>query len=456
MSCLRRLACLAALVVAVPAAASTSPRFVRQVLANGAVLIVSEQRNLPLVAIDILVDAGARRDPAGRMGLANLTADMLNEGTRGYDAVELATATENLGARLSTSSGIDSASLGMRVLRKDLEAGLALLTEVLLHPSFPPVELVRRREAVLASMRAAEDSPGTLAYRAFLQNVFATDPYGHPVEGWPKDVQNIERQEIVTFYQTHYRPERAIITVVGDVGADEIRALLEKSWASWTPGSAAPFVHPTPPTAKPAISVIAKPLSQVTVMLGHRGIARSDPDYHVVEVMDHILGGGGFGSRLMDRVRTEAGLAYSVGTAFTTPLAPGSFRVSLQTKSESLREALRLTCSELLRIRETEVDDDEIEDAKRYLTGNFPLQLDGNEAIAGFLATVEMFGLGSDYARTYVDAIRAVSKADILRVARTHIRPDDMVLSLVGNTDWPASEPLRCSNLVEGVTPAER
>lgn len=456
MSRLRRIVLLTLGLAALPAAATTSPPFTRTVLANGAVLLVSEQRALPLVSIDIMVDAGARRDPRGRMGLANLTADLLNEGTRRYDAASLAAAVDALGARMATGAGIDTASVDLRVLRGDLEAGLELLADVLLRPTFPATELVRRREAVLASMRAAEDSPSTLAYRGFLQNVFGDDPYGHPVEGWPKDVHNIERSEIIAFYEAHYRPERAIITVVGDVGTDEIRSLLEKAFAGWQRGTVPPFVHPTAAAVTPKVAIVDKPLSQVTVMAGHRGVARSHPDYFAIEVMNHILGGGGFGSRLMNSVRTRAGLAYSVSSTFTMPLAPGSFRIGLQTKRESLRQALQLICSELLRMRDVEVEDEELDNAKRYLTGNFPLQLDGNEAIAGFLANVELFGLGADYAGSYVNGIRGVTKADIQRVAREHVRPDEMVLSLVGQTDWPASEPLQCSTLAAAPATAEQ
>ncbi len=456
MSRLRRIVLLTLGLAALPAAATTIPPFTRTVLTNGAVLLVSEQRALPLVSIEVMVDAGARRDPRGRMGLANLTADLLNEGTRRHDAASLAAAVDALGARMATSAGIDTASLDLRVLRGDLEAGLELLADVLLRPTFPAAELVRRREAVLASMRAAEDSPGTLAYRGFLQNVFGDDPYGHPVEGWPKDVRNIERSEIIAFYDAHYRPERAIITVVGDVGTDEIRSLLEKSFAGWQRGTVPPFVHPAAAAVTPKVAIVDKPLSQVTVMAGHRGVARSHPDYFAIEVMNHILGGGGFGSRLMNSVRTRAGLAYSVSSAFTMPLAPGSFRIVLQTKRESLRQALQLICSELLRMRDAEVQDEELDDAKRYITGNFPLLLDGNEAIASFLANVELFGLGADYARSYIDGIRGVTKADVQRVAREHVRPDDMVLSLVGQTDWPASEPLRCSTLASAAATSEQ
>lgn len=435
------------------AATASSPPYERRVLDNGAVLLVSEQRALPMVDVEILVDAGSRRDPAGQEGLANLTADLLNEGTRGHSATELADAVESLGASLSSSASIDSASLDLRVLRSDLDAGLALLGEILLQPSFPADEIERRREAILAGMRAAEDRPGWLAYRAFLDAVYGQEPYGHLVEGTPDSVSKLARAGILEFYRQYYGPNHAIITVVGDIDMDEAAARIENVLADWKPRTVEPFVYPPSQPATADVRTIQKPLTQANIVLGHRGIARSDPDYYAVEVMNYILGGGGFGSRLLDRIRTENGLAYSVSSAFATPEFPGSFRITMQTKKESTREAVRLTCEELLRIRTEPVSDDELEGAKLYLTGNFPLQLDSNRKIAGFLSMIEFFDLGADYAETYVERIRAVTKDDILRAARRHIHPDRLQLILVGDVTWTPGEKLDCAALANAEKP---
>ena len=228
---------------ATPAPAA-SPPFVRQSLANDAILLVSEQRQLPIVDIEILLDAGSRRDPKGKEGLANLTADLLNEGTATRNASELAEAVDRLGASLSSSAGIDTASIDLRVLRKDLDAGLALLAEVLLRPAFPAGELTRRREAVLAAMQAAEDQPGWLAYRAFIGSVFGDEPYGHLVEGTPEAVAAITRRDVLEFYRRNYAPQRSIITVVGDVGTDEIAAKLNHALATWSGSDAEAFAYP--------------------------------------------------------------------------------------------------------------------------------------------------------------------------------------------------------------------
>lgn len=438
-----------AIVLSCPASrASATPPLERYVLTTGTVLLVSPQRTLPLVDIEVVFDAGSRRDPRGREGLASLTASLLSEGTAMYSAPALAEAIDGLGAELSAGAGIDSASVRLRVLREDLDTGLALLGEILLRPSFPPSELERRRAEVLAGMRAAEDRPGHVAYRQFLTDVFGEDPYGHLIEGTAASVAALRRDDVISFYRAHYGPDRAIVTVVGDVDAEETRERIQALSAKWAARGGAAFVHPEPQRRQPGVTVISRPLSQTSVILGHRGIARTDPDLYAVEVMNHILGGGGFGSRLLDSVRTEGGLAYSVGSAFSTPMAPGSFRVSMQTKTESTLDAIRRTCRELLRIRDEPVTADELEAAKLYLTGNFPLQLDSNRKIAGFLAEQERFALGANYPATYRDRILAVTAEDVRRVAQTHIRPGDLHLVLVGDVTWEDGDRLNCSSLL--------
>lgn len=431
------------------AATASMPPLERRVLESGLVLLVSEQRSLPLVDVEVVLDAGSRRDPRGREGLSSLTTGLLTEGTQGYSASALAEAIDSLGAQISAGAGIDSSVVRLRVLREDLDQGLALLAEVLLRPSFAASELERRRAAILAGMRAAEDSPGHVAYRQFLTQVFGDDPYGHLVEGNADSVAAIQRADVVEHYQRFYGPERAIVTIVGDVDASEIHTRLQQHIGSWTARPSEPFAFTEAYVSTPRVSVITKPVAQTNVVLGHRGIARKDPDYYAVEVMNHILGGGGFGSRLLDSVRTEGGLAYSIGSSYSTPMAPGSFRISMQTKAESTVDALRRTCREILRMRTEPVRAEELEAAKLYLTGNFPLQLDSNRKIAGFLAEQELFQLGDDYAKTYLEQISAVSIDDISRAAQRHLRPDDLHLVLVGQVEWHHGERLDCAALLD-------
>ena len=414
---------------------AAGPAADRRTLPNGARLIVSEQHALPLVVLQVLVDAGARRDTRGKDGLASLTADLLTEGTRSRTASQIKEAVDFIGAGLDTSADTDFALLSLTVLSKDLDTGLGLLTDVLLHPTFPDAEVGRRREAALASIKANEDNPGNVAQRAFVEAVFRDEPYGHPVIGTAETVRRLTRADVEAFYKQHYRPDGTIIVVAGDVTAADVEQRLQQALAAWASRGAEPFEYPAPMAARPEAVRVEKPITQANILLGHRGVARDNPDYYALTVMNFILGGGGFTSRLLDNIRTKAGLAYSVASYLVAGKSPGSFQISMQTKNESATDAIARACAELERIRREPVSDEELADAKLYLTGSFPLRLDSTGKIAAFLAQVEFFNLGADYADTYVQRINAVTKDDMLRVARQYLHPDELQLVVVANLD---------------------
>jgi zinc protease len=427
-----------------PALAGPGPVAERSTLPNGARLIVSEQRALPLVVVHILIDAGSRRDPQGKEGLASLTADLLSEATTTRTASQINDAIDFIGGSLGTSAETDYASLNLTVLSKDLDAGLDLLTDVLLHPTLPDAEIARRREAALAAMKASEDNPGHVAERAFLKALFRGGPYGHPVIGTPEAVRQLTRKDLVDFYTAHYRPERAIITVAGDVSAADMARRFQAALDGWARGSSAPFAYPETAFGSAEAVTIEKPISQANIILGQRGIARDNPDYYALTVMNFILGGGGFTSRLLNNIRTKGGLAYSVGSMFSVNKAPGSFEVVMQTKNNSATDAIQRACTELERVRREPVDDDELAGAKLYLTGSFPMRFDTTAKIAGFLSQVEFYDLGADYADTYAQRISALTKADVQRVAQRYLHPDQLLLVAVADLDQakiPATPP---------------
>jgi zinc protease len=431
-------------IVRVATANAADPAADRRTLPSGAALIVSEQHALPMVVVQVIVDAGARRDPRGQEGLAALTADLLTEGTKTRSATQISAAADFIGASLGTSADTDYADLSLTVLSKDLDTGLTLLTDVLLHPSFPDAEVARRRETALASMKASEDDPGNVAQRAFVHSLFQDEPYGHLAIGTPESVRKLTRKDLVAFYGRYYHPEHSIITVVGDVSAADIEQRLQNALKDWAPADVPAFTYPPATAPHPETLTLQKPISQANIILGQRGIARDNPDYYALTVMNYTLGGGGFSSRLLDNIRTKAGLAYSVGSFFSVNKSPGSFQVIMQTKNESTNDAIQRACGEIVRIRSEPVSDDEIKEAKLYLTGSFPMRLDTNAKIAGFLAQVTFFNLGADYADTYAQRINAVTKEDVLRVAQQYLRPEQMELVVVANLEQakvPATAP---------------
>ncbi|MGH7852994.1 MAG: M16 family metallopeptidase [Candidatus Binatia bacterium] len=425
------LAVLISTTFAFPTVAAMVPK--RTVLNNGLVLLTSEQRALPMVSVEILIDAGSRHEPANQAGLANLTSKLLTYGTKKRSATQISETLDFMGASLATGAGEDVATVSLAILKKDLATGLELLAEILTQSNFPQPEIDRQKQAVIASIRAREEDPGAVAGTAFAAALFPKSPYGRPVEGTEASVKTIQQNSLQDFFTRNYRPNRAIIAVVGDVAEQEIALALTKAMKGWNKG--VPGNKPQPPSqiGKSQTVQVNKDLTQANIVLGHNGVARGNPDYYAIQVMNYILGGGGFSSRAMDSIRNERGLAYSVYSYFGAEKSHGSFQFVMQTKNETAIEAIRIAKEEMLRMREQPVTDQELNDAKDYLIGSFPLRFDTNRKVAGFLAQVEYYELGLDYPERYADLIRKVTRDDVLRVAKQYLRPDELVTVIVAN-----------------------
>jgi len=423
------------------AAAALGPTVVTDTLPNGAALLVSEQRNLPMVLVRVVLDAGARRDPPNKPGLANLTAELLTEGTASRNAQQTKDAIDFIGGALGAGAESDYAVISLQVLRKDLDVGLDLLADTLLRPAFKPDELARRREAVTASIRADEDDPTNVAQKAFLRTLYGDTPYGHPVEGTAASVPRLTRADVRAFFTRHYGPTNAAIVVVGDLSPSEARQHLERVLAGWRGTAATSFAYP--PWEPPAAQTVRidRPVTQSGIVMGSLGIARDNPDYETIAVMNYILGGGGFSSRLMDNIRTQAGLAYSVSSFFAANKSAGPFEIVMQTKNASVADAIARAREQVEGIRDQPVSDAELQEAKRYLTGSFPLRLDSNGKIADFIAQCWFYGLGLNYADVYIERVDAVTAADVQRVARDHLHPDRFIEVIVTDTRAPAAAP---------------
>ncbi|HEY7557960.1 MAG TPA: pitrilysin family protein [Candidatus Binatia bacterium] len=419
------------LMMASSAAAGITPK--RTVLNNGIVLLTSEQRALPMVSIELLIEAGARFDGTGQEGLANLAARLLTYGTKRRSALQISDALDFIGASLSTGCSENLTSVSMTILKKDLPTGLALLAEVLTQSTFPQEEIERQKQSIIASLKAREEEPGDIAERRFAAALFPNSPYGRPVEGIESSVRAISQKSLREFFAHYYRPNRTIVAVVGDVSADEIAEALDQAFRSWNKGepTGQPLVPST--TGAPTSIRVNKELTQANIIMGHEGVTRGNPDYYAIQVMNNILGGGGFTSRVVDSIRNERGLAYSVYTYFSADKSHGTFQFVMQTKNDSAREAMRIAREEIERIRREPVSEQELNDAKDYLTGSFPLRLDTNRKVANFLAQVEFFQLGLDYPERYGDFIRKVTRDDVFRVAGRYLQPEKLITVVVGD-----------------------
>ncbi len=416
------------------ASAASALRPQRWVTPNGSVVLLMEQPSLPVVSVRILIRGGSVLDLEDRAGLAYVTAQLLDEGTALLRGPEIAEALDFLGAQYSVSAQEDYVSVGLKILKKDAADGLRLLGEVVMKPSFPPAEVERKKNETLGALRAEQDDPGTVAEKAFNRLVFGAHPYHRPVNGTEETVARITRDDIVSFHGRVYRANNAIIAIVGAVDRKEAVRLLDLALGGWKPGPPPPRSKAAPVApGKAVVERIDRHITQANIILGHVGIQRSDPDYYAVSVMNYILGGGGFSSRMVQNIRDNRGLAYSVNSFFDARLEPGSFAASLQTQNKTANDAIREVLAEIRKIRSAPVSDGELEEAKSFLIGSFPLRLDTNDKLANLLPLIELYGLGLDYLDKYPEYIRRVTKEDVQRVAKRYLDPERFVLVVVAD-----------------------
>ena len=429
-----RIVLAALIVVVLSVSASHALEIKRTKLNNGAVLLVSEQHQLPMVSIAIAFDAGSRRDPAGNEGLAELTAASLEQGTKQLSEAEFNQKIDFMGSSISISADRDYAYASMTSLKKYENDTLHLLAQSLKSPGLRDSDILRKRSDQVAAIKASEEEPGYTAMVAFARLLFGTGPYGHPTEGFADTVAKFTPDDVRNFYHHYYRTGGAVIAVVGDVNHDTIRARIEQELAG--PAGMVPAqAEPDTPSAAPGIraDLVNRNVAQANLILGSGGIARSNPDYYKVQVMNYILGGGGFSSRLMRVVRSKGGLAYSIDSAFSAGKFPGAFAVVLQTKNQSAQEALKLIIAQLREIQNQPVSDRELASAKKYTIGSFPLRLDRQSQIVSFMLQVELYGLGLDYAERYPNLIGEVTKLDVQKAAQKYLHPGALDLVAVAN-----------------------
>jgi zinc protease len=282
-------------------------------------------------------------------------------------------------------------------------------------------------------IRLDDESPGKLADKAFEKALFLDTPYGHQVEGTIPSVAGLTRDKLKEFYGRYYRPNNAILAVTGDITPDEVKSRLLPSLIKWEAAAV-----PKAPTEVqygegPKTQRMEKSITQANIIIGNKGLRRADPDYYAATVMNYILGGGGFSSRLMEDIRNRKGLAYSVASEFDAGILPGSFRITLQTKNASAPEAVAIALKEMERIQKEPVSGEELENAKRYLIGSFPMRLDSQAKLVQFLVSVEFYGLGLDYPEKFPALVRAVSREDVMRVAKRYLDPKRPIIIIVGN-----------------------
>ncbi len=404
----------------------------RTVLPSGLTVLHVERHNLPIVTMTLLVKASPLDEAPEQAGLANLTAQLLTEGTAKRKSSEISEDLDFVGASLRASVEEDYTTVSLSVLKKDVEKGFEIFSDVVLNPSFSDSEIKRAKELIKGSLLQSEEEPTFLASRAFKKAVYSDLPYGRLVTGGLDTIDGIRREDIVRFHSLYYRPNNSFLSVVGDITEEELRSILGRFLSAWKSSAVPGRALVKSPLKERKTVLIGRDLTQASILVGHEGVSRGNPDYYAVSVMNYILGGGGFSSRLMQKVRVERGLVYDIHSFFAPFKEGGLFEVGAQTKNESAGAVIRLINEQIERMRDERVSDEELNDAKSYLTGSFPRRLDTNRKIADFLAAAEFYGLGVDYMERYPGYINSVTKDDVSMAARKYLEPGKLTTVVVG------------------------
>ncbi len=413
------------------------PRFTRRTLDNGMRLLVAPVHKLPVVSVVAVVDAGATCDPVGREGLAQLAAHALTEGTAALDAVALAQRVERLGASLDAGADWDGALVSLTTLTGHVDEAFALFADVLTRPVFPAREIERLKAERIAELMHLATEPRGLADEAFARAVYAPDSrFAHPEGGSRTSVPALTRDDVAAFHAARYRPSATTLVVAGDITVDAAEALARRTLGDWT-GEAAPraAADDRAASAERRTHLVAKADAQQSELrVGHVGVPRTHPDYFPLVVMNAILGGL-FNSRVNLNLRERHGYTYGAHSGFDWRVQAGPFVVASAVQSESTAAAAREVLAEIDRIRTEPVAPEELSLATSYLDGVFPIRYETTAAIAGALANLTLYGLPDDYFDAYRGRIRAVTTADVQRVAAEHLHPDRLQLLVAGDPD---------------------
>jgi zinc protease len=411
------------------------PAFERQTLPNGIHLIVAPVPKLPVVSMMAIIDAGAACDPAGREGLAQLTASALIEGTRMLDGPALTERLEGIGGSVEPSADWDYVAASTTVMSTRAPAALALLAEILMGPSFPDREIERLRHERHSELLQQRAEPRGLADEMFSRFLYGPrSRYAEPEGGNERSIMAITRDDVVAFHRARYRPGSTTLIITGDVSIDDAVKIVEANFGSWA-GTVdrAPFVHDEAASTSRRVYVVGKddaPQSELRV--GHVGVPRSHPDYFRVVIMNAILGGL-FSSRINLNLREEHAYTYGAYSHYDWRRGAGPFVVSTAVKSDVTDGAVREVLHEVERMRTSEPTVEELSLATSYLDGVFPIRYETTSAIAGALASLVVYDLPNDYFDRYRENIRSVTGSDVLAAAREHLHPEQLQVAVVGD-----------------------
>ncbi|MGJ8620308.1 MAG: M16 family metallopeptidase [Methylophilaceae bacterium] len=394
-----------------------------------------ENHDLPILDMSVGFPAGSARNTKATAGLAGVTRHMMSLGAAGMNEEDITNAFADIGAEFGGSVDADQAAFTLRTLTSEKDKAITVFNKVLHQPDFPDAVLAREKTRIIAGLQEAATQPDSIVNKAFMQALYGSHPYGLPEEGEEETIKAISRQAMQDFYQQFYSVKSATIVLIGDISKSEAEAIAGKVSAGLPQ---TPAVEALPSVSLPSVAneqKIPHPASQAHILMGYLGVKRGDADYFPLYVGNYILGGGGFVSRLTEEVREKRGLVYSVYSYFIPMAQQGPFQIGLQTKKEQAGEALKVVNETLKRFMTNGITNDELKAAKSNITGGFPMRLDSNKEILGYVAMIGFYKLPLTYLDDFNQEVNKVTAAQIKDAFNRRLNLDHFTSVIVGAND---------------------
>lgn len=403
-------------------------------LTNGLILLLMEQNEVPLVSLRVMVRAGGVSDPEGKEGLALLTAELLRRGTQRRTADQIASELDFIGATLDTGGDPDRVFLASEFMKKDTDAALDLLSDLLQHPNFPAAEVDKLVKQRVDSIKQDKEEAREVLPRYFAAALFGSHSYARPPEGDEKSLATIGRDAVAAFYDRHYGPETTLVAAVGDFNSREMERVLTEKFGGWkAQGRTGSAVPPTPEVVKGRrLLLVNKPDSTQTYFaIGNVGVARNNPDRTGIELVN-LLFGGRFTSMLNEALRINSGLTYGARARFERYRVPGPFAISSFTPNDTTVKAIDMAIDVLEKLHREGISEEQLRSAKDYFKGQFPPRIETTDQLAALLADLEFYGLDAREVNGLFQRIDAFSTADARRIIRQYFPRENLVFALIG------------------------
>lgn len=402
---------------------------------NGVTVVFYQAMEVPMLDISLAFAAGSAYD-GKQYGLSALTNHLLNQGNAGQDASAIADALADTGAQFDAATSRDMAVLNLRTLtnKEPLEQSTRTFAQIINHPDFPDDAFNTEKRQLLMAIEQTEESPDDVASLHFFKTLYEQHPYAHPIDGTIETINSIKKEQVVDFYKKYYVANNAVLVLVGAIDSKTAHQLSEQLTNELPKGEAAPAIPKASHLSNAEKINIPFPSSQTVVRLGQVGIDHHNPNYFPLLVGNYILGGGALVSRLSVEVREKRGLTYGVDSQFLPMPGDGPFLISLSTKNDQATDALNITQTTLNHFISDGPNKQELNSAKQYLMGSFPLSLSSNRSIANLLLRMTFYHLPDDYLNTYVSRIKAVTDREIKQAFKEQVNPDKLLLVTVGQS----------------------